>query len=330
MKNKEIVYIHRNPQLGYSIQTVFQNIQSSLSPNWSIENLYVPYVRGNVYDVLRNLLFVFRHRKKNVIYHISGDIHYVSLVLPQKQTIITVHDVGLMDIYRGLKRISYFLLRILPLKKCKYVTCVSSYTKTQLERFIKQSRQNQFLVINNPLNSYYDFIEKKFDSQKPTILHIGTSKNKNLFNSILALKGLRVHLRIIGKIPENILYLLTECHIEYSNNYGLSDVEIMKEYQKADIINFPSTFEGFGMPIIEGQAIGRVVITSNIEPMSSVAADGDYLVNPYDVHSITKAYLEVINNEELRNLLIKNGLKNSLKYKSEIIANQYEKLYESC
>jgi hypothetical protein len=34
-----------------------------------------------------------------------------------------------------------------------------------------------------------------------------------------------------------------------------------------DIISFPSTHEGFGMPILEGQVVARPVLTSNLEPM---------------------------------------------------------------
>ena len=79
--------------------------------------------------------------------------------------------------------------------------------------------------------------------------------------------------RIIGNIDETTKKLLLEKGIEYSCNSNLTHRQIVDEYCKADIINFPSLFEGFGMPIIEGQAIGRVVVTSNIPPMIDIAGD---------------------------------------------------------
>ena len=78
---------------------------------------------------------------------------------------------------------------------------------------------------------------------------------------------------------------------------NLTHEEIVSEDRKADIINFPSLFEGFGMPIIEGQATGRIVITSNLSPMKEVAGNGAILVDPYSVNEIRNAYLSVIQNK---------------------------------
>ena len=91
---------------------------------------------------------------------------------------------------------------------------------------------------------------------------------------------------------------------------------------------FASTYEGFGVPIIEAQAMGRVVITSNIEPMNKVAGNGAIIVDPYDVNSIKEAVLRIIDNVELRNDIILKGLKNASKYSSESIASKYLKLYK--
>ena len=53
-----------------------------------------------------------------------------------------------------------------------------------------------------------------------------------------------------------------------------------------DILSFVSTYEGFGMPIVEANAIGRVVVTSNVLSMPEVAGNAAHLVDPFDVNSI--------------------------------------------
>ena len=82
------------------------------------------------------------------------------------------------------------------------------------------------------------------------------------------------------------------------------------------------------MPIIEGQATGRIIITSNLSPMKEVAGNGAILVDPYSVKDIKNAYLSVIQNKNIRENLIHEGLKNIENYKIEKIAQQYTDLYK--
>lgn len=153
-------------------------------------------------------------------------------------------------------------------------------------------------------------------------------RTKNLERTIEALNGINCHLRIIGELKEQTKNLLKKHQIEYSNDMNLTHEEIVSEYRKADIINFPSLFEGFGMPIIEGQATGRIVITSNLSPMKEVAGNGAILVDPYSVNEIRNAYLSVIQNKSIRENLLYEGIKNIENYTVEKVAQQYTDLYK--
>ena len=117
------------------------------------------------------------------------------------------------------------------------------------------------------------------------------------------------------------------CKINFSNEYNLSFDEIINEYKKCDIVNFPSVFEGFGMPIVEGQAIGRPVVTSNIEPMSSIAGGAACLVDPFSTESIHQGIIKVVLDDLYRGKLIKNGLQNCKKYSNDTISKEYIDIY---
>ena len=104
---------------------------------------------------------------------------------------------------------------------------------------------------------------------------------------------------------------------------------MIEHYKNADIISFISTYEGFGLPILEAQSIGRPVITSNISSMPEVAGDGALFADPYDVASIRKGILNLINNETLREDLILKGLNNILRFQPKLIAEQYAELYRN-
>ncbi len=75
---------------------------------------------------------------------------------------------------------------------------------------------------------------------------------------------------------------LEECKIEYENFIDISNEELVKKFIECDMLLFASTYEGFGMPIVEANIVGRPVITSNILSMPEVAGDAAILVDPFN------------------------------------------------
>ena len=228
----------------------------------------------------------------------------------------------------GIKKYIWKLLYINSLKRAAHIVFISEYSKKEVLDIIDLP-MNKVSVIPDPVSPNFYYSEKDFNCDCPIILHIGTNKRKNLHNTIRALNGIVCHLRIVGRLNEETIKLLNEYNIDYSNVYNLEEQDIIREYQNADIINFPSLYEGFGMPIIEGQTIGRVVVTSDMSPMKDVAGNGAMLVNPYLVESIRNAYFRIINDNFLRNKIIEEGKINASKYSVKIIANQYVNIYKT-
>ncbi len=80
-------------------------------------------------------------------------------------------------------------------------------------------------------------------------------------------------------------------------------------YGGADGVLFASLWEGFGMPIIEAQACGTPVITSNLAAMPETAGGAALLVDPYSVEEIAAAIQRIAEDRELRVELRSKGLK---------------------
>ncbi|MDE3741482.1 glycosyltransferase family 4 protein [Maribacter polysaccharolyticus] len=322
----KISYFFRHPMVGFSIQRVFQTVNKEVSETLEIEELFLPSPNSGIPSILKNGFFA--RKKQGVLNHITGDAHYLLLFLSSKNTIITVHDIMYYFYLSGIKKKIWKLLFIYPLKRAKKVVFISEFAKQQVKKELDLP-ENRCCIIPNPVSSDYSMRIKKFNKQKPRVLHIGArADRKNLKRTILALEKVPCHLRIIGKLSKENIGLLVKCNIEYSNAFDLSNADIVKEYEKCDIVNFPSLFEGFGMPIIEGQAVGRPVITSNIAPMNQVAGEGAILVDPMNSDDIKSAYMKIITDDNLREEIIRKGLKNVKKYRVKNIANEYINLYQ--
>lgn len=75
------------------------------------------------------------------------------------------------------------------------------------------------------------------------------------------------------------------------------------------------------MPIIEGQKVGRPILTSNIEPLKEVANDSVLFVNPNDVNSIKMGFGKLLTDPEFRDLLILKGTRKCKRFSSYFIVN---------
>ena len=169
---------------------------------------------------------------------------------------------------------------------------------------------------------------KIFNQEYPRLLQIGTFPNKNIFRTISALEGLKCHLTIVGRLNEEHSNQLRKLNIDYTNLIDISRHELLRQYQLCDVLLFASTYEGFGLPIVEANAIGRSVITSNLWSMPEVGASSVCYVNPYDVFSIRSGIKRVIDDESYRTLLIANGIENAKRFSVDRIGKQYASLYQ--
>jgi glycosyltransferase involved in cell wall biosynthesis len=212
--------------------------------------------------------------------------------------------------------------------RCRWVTTISQAAAKDITSACTVDSQ-KLRVIPVAISESFQHFEKSFNVQCPRILQIGTAPNKNLSRVIEALRGICCTLVIVGRLSESQNKQLVASQITFENYHSLSQAEVVRQYQLADILCFASTYEGFGMPILEAQATGRVVVTSDCCSMPEVAGKGAMLANPFIVASIRNAIVEVINNNTLRNTLIEEGLKNIQRFRGEQIALQFKELYES-
>lgn len=168
----------------------------------------------------------------------------------------------------------------------------------------------------------------------PYVLHVGSSqerKNREGILKAMALLGsrwtgnivfagemLRPHQRELARS------LGLESRVRELGN--LSDEALCAVYAGAHALLFPSWCEGFGWPILEGQACGCPVVTADNTSLAEVAGDGAIIVAGNNTEGIAAAVLKV---EEagFRRQLIGRGTSNLDRFRMADMLDHYERMY---
>ncbi len=107
----------------------------------------------------------------------------------------------------------------------------------------------------------------------------------------------------------------------------LSDSEMPLLYASADLLLYPSLYEGFGLPILEAMAVGTPVITSNVSSMPEVGGEAAVYVDPTDVNDLEKKVKNLVGDKDFRKKMIDKGFKQASKFTWERCVEQTVKVY---
>jgi glycosyltransferase involved in cell wall biosynthesis len=311
---------------AFSVEQVFSDVRHSLPPFVKGKVLSSRYAsRGFLRRLYNSIEAALSQGEIN---HITGDVHFLACFLHKKNTILTVHDCGGLHRLSGVRREMLKLLwYTIPCRRSALITTISEFTRSELIRYTGCPPE-KVRVIPDPVGLGFLPSPQLFNHACPAILFVGMTPNKNLERAAAALRGIPCRLQIVGALSASQKAVLEANGINWSAKAKLSNDEIVAAYRNCDFLLFPSTYEGFGLPIIEAQATGRPVVTSKVCSMPEVAGAGARLVDPFDVNSIREGVLEVIGDAAYRRRLIENGFRNVSRFSAETIARQYVDLYE--
>lgn len=325
----KVCYCYRKKGTGFSLERVFEQIRRDLPSFVSQSEFYCNYGEyRKVSTYIKNMLDAKKIDAD--IYHIVGAVNYLAKVFPPEKTVITIHDIG--HAYNSNYGLKGWVMRKIfaefPFRRAKYLTAISNFTKKEVVDKVGIS-PDKIRVIHDPVSADFVLKSKEINLRHPRILCFGHMLNKNLRAHAKALEGIDCHLRIIGKLSDDEINFLNTLDLKYSNVFNISDEQILKEYELCDFLLFASLYEGFGLPVLEAQATGRPVITSDISPLTEVAENGSaIMVNPKNIASIRAGVLQLMNSSTLVDDIIARGLENVSRFSGKNISAQYAELYE--
>ena len=266
---------------------------------------------------------------------------------PTGRTILTIHDI------RGLRPESGVLERSLnrvfverSIRSADYVVTVSEFMKNELlERF---PRVPISVIYNGlDLNQFHNIAENDLKSVRTKhglpeefILAVGHfEKRKNYLRLIEAVARLRDRGRSCGLViignnsgeRQTIKDKLDRDNLSNSVTLlsGLDDSDVRCIYKLCSLFIFPSSYEGFGIPILEAMASNRPMVLSDLPVFREITQDRGIYFPHDDVELMADAIERGLSSTSERTQLVEYGNERVKNFSFQSLAAQMEGLYRS-
>ena len=266
------------------------------------------------------------------------------------KNVILVHDLTFEKVPQYVARRNVeFLRKFVPpsVAKADHVVVNCEFTKNELVKAYRVPAEKVTVAYPGvDPKSFYprsakekEEIKKKYGITKPFLLFLGTLEprknvpailkayadlsNRRDFNLVLAGKK--------GWLSDEIFRTVADLGLEEDVVFTgyVPEEDRPKLMSAAEVFVFPSFFEGFGMPVIEAQACGTPVVTSNTTSLPEAAGEGAVLVDPRDVGAIGGAIARILSSSSLRDELVGKGLKNSRRFRWEDSGKKLIEIFNS-
>lgn len=257
--------------------------------------------------------------------------------------ILTIFDLSVYKYPKTFTWLTRTYSKLLPLaaKKVDKIMTISEASKKDIVKYLKVNPskvkvtylgiEKQFRPINN--QTQLQRVKKKYQLPNKYILFVGTIEPRKNLTSLIKNDTLKnCHLVVVGKKGwlSNDIYKLPE-KLGIKNKVKFigqtDDTDLPAIYNLAQVLVYPSLYEGFGLPVLEAMACGCPVITSNISSLPEVVGKAGVLINPIDEKEISKAIKDILTKPFLRLSLIKKGFLQVKKFSFEKCAKETLKVY---
>ena len=271
-------------------------------------------------------------------------------ILYFKSSITSIHDLTLLKVYNSDKNwLVYHFKQLIGkfvfwwvARKSQFILTISDFSKNEI---LRRYRISPLKVIRTYLAADGLSIKSKIykTPYKKYILYVGQQSDyKNIRRLIEAHQLLLSSHPNLGLILVGSKSLLTKNNELWVKNNGYKNVvftgfvdddQLSWLYKNCEAYVFPSLMEGFGLPGLEAMTQGAPVVSSDATCLPEVYDNAAHYFDPKDVKDMAKKIGEVLENDELRSTLIKNGNQQIKKYSWQKTAQEtldvYKKALES-
>ncbi len=259
--------------------------------------------------------------------------------------VLAVHDLAYIHLPETLpslikKYYHYFMPKYV--KKADCIVTVSDHSKKDILNNFPFLEDSKIKTIYSALPSGFKETHQfeKIEITDPYFIVVGSiNPRKNTLRILQAIDLVKTNkkFKVVfagrfmwksdGELNDIWQRLIQEDKIVHVEN--ATDSQIINYISQSQALLYPSLFEGFGLPILEGMACGVPVITSNTSSMPEVAGGAAILVDPFKPDEIASAIQSIINEEIDREVMVEKGLKRAKDFSWDNIAIELFSILEA-
>jgi glycosyltransferase involved in cell wall biosynthesis len=278
--------------------------------------------------------------------HLVHGPAFVGPLLAPCPVVITIHDLSFIrfpTLFRPANRLYLTVLTRLSARRARRLIAVSAHTAAETTRLLGVPSERIDVVYHGvdpafhplPADEVAVFRQRQGLPER-FVLCVGTlepRKNQTrLVEAFARIHDGQVKLVLVG--GKGWLYDELFTRVEALGlskeiifpGYVMND-ELPLWYNAATILAYPSLYEGFGMPVLEAQACGTPVLTSNVSSLPEAAGDAASMVDPYDVEALAAELDRLLTDKLLRHELRKRGLAHASQFTWPLMAQETADVY---
>lgn len=189
-----------------------------------------------------------------------------------------------------------------------------------------------------PPQAELERVRKKYGLPERYVLFVGgLTPLKNFERLVKAFALVRqsedIELVVVGfkrwKFEQDVAFALNHPVSEHIHFPGfVEDLDLPWVYHMAQVLFFPSIYEGFGIPVCEAFATGCPVIAANRGCSPEVAGQAAVLVDPFSVENMALGLKRVVSDQSLRQDLIAKGLARATLFRFDRTARQTLEVFQ--
>lgn len=254
--------------------------------------------------------------------------------LPSKRdlpTVVTIHDFIYERYQQGPRLWVHSAQKKAAIRAAQAVICISESTKQDLLKFVGETPGQIIHVIHNGVSDIFRNLSLE-STNRPYVLFVGQRSGYKNFRLVLEamayLPDLEVHCVGGGSIhPDEFEGIPGSVARRVLHLGFVTDEELNVLYNRALCLVYPSSYEGFGIPVVEAMRAGCPVVSSDCKAVLEVAPEALTVVSELDPRTLADAILKTASSE--RSNLIQKGLIVAQRYSWDATHSQTLAVYRS-